>query len=230
MNTEKVQSQPPPPAPPSRPGDPSVLRDDPPVLPADHLRPPGDPGTVVVDLRPAAAYLGGHLPGAIHLPPSAPGDPRLAELARLLPPHAPLILLGGTETGGWDEVLSRVGLGPVRGLLPPSALGAWARAGGRLEAVPPMTLAEALDGARAGVLTLLDLREEGDPLPADPARVVRLPLADWTPERVQALPRPLAVVSREGRWSPAACGLLRRLGVKEVWEVVGGVDGGSPGP
>jgi len=185
---------------------------------------------LVVDLRSAMAYMGGHLPGALHLPLG----PELERLAsRLLPADRDLLLLMQHVDGGpsaW-EALERAGFTRVRGLLATSAMGAWAREGGKLEIIPQISPEEALDGAEAGILEILDVREEAErrleTTMKEAPPMTRLPLDLWTPwdpTALDSLPsrRPLAVISAHGRMSPVVAGLLQRLGVKEVLDVAGG--------
>jgi hydroxyacylglutathione hydrolase len=174
--------------------------------------------------------MGGHLPGALHLPLG----PELERLAgRVLPSDRDLLLLlqqADDGEGAW-EALERAGFTRVRGLLAPSALGAWAREGGKLEIIPQISPGEAVDGAEAGILEILDVRTEVEEWPEKATKGVpqmtRLPLGRWKPwasTGLDALPtgRPLAVISAQGRTSPVVAGLLQRLGVKDVLDVAGG--------
>jgi hydroxyacylglutathione hydrolase len=186
--------------------------------------------TLVLDLRSAMGYMGGHLPGALHLPLG----PELERLAgRVLPSDRDLLLLlqqADDGEGAW-EALERAGFTRVRGLIAPSALGAWAREGGKLEIIPQISPEEAVDGAAAGILEILDVREDGakrsEPKTTEAPPMTRLPLDlwnPWDPTALDSLPsgRPLAVISAHGRASPVVAGLLQRLGVKEVLDVAGG--------
>ena len=189
------------------------------------------------------AYMGGHLPGSLHLP-LGPEVERLA--GRVLPPDQDFFLLLQHADDGqpvW-EALERAGFNRVRGLLAPSALGTWARDGGKLEIIPQISPEEAVDGATAGILEVLDVREESEGSPEGARKglppMTRLPLDlwnPWDPTALASLPsgRPLAVISAHGRTSPVVAGLLQRLGVKEVLDVAGGVQAweegeGSGGP
>ena len=69
--------------------------------PAVEVLPPGDvsglchePGALVADARPAAAFAAGHVSGAIHLPCAASGSAARAAVD-LLAGHSTLIVYGG---------------------------------------------------------------------------------------------------------------------------------------
>lgn len=209
------------------------VRPAPAFLPEDVLTSPGVGGAVVLDLRPAMAFLGGHLPGSLHLPP----PPALETLApRVLPGDRSrdrgLVLLVRDQAQGEAAVgaLEAAGFGgAVMALLPVSALSAWARGGGKLEIVPQITPEEAVDGLEAGAVKLLDVR---DALAWAAGRIpgsTHLPL-DRLGELAWSVggadhgigSGPVAVISERGVESAVAAGLLQRLGITEVQDVVGG--------
>jgi hydroxyacylglutathione hydrolase len=188
---------------------------------------------VVLDLRPAMAFLGGHLPGSLHLPP----PPDLEALApRVLPGDwardRGLVLLVRDQAQGEAAVGALVAGGfggAVVGLLHVSALSAWARGGGKLEIVPQITPEEAVDGLEAGALGLLDVRDAlawaagripgSTHLPLD--RLGELAWSVREPEH-RIGPGPVAVISERGLESPVAAGLLQRMGITGVQDVAGG--------
>lgn len=64
-------------------GDCPEILDDIPTLTVDRIR-PGDPGVVFVDVRPATAFVQGHIPGALFLPmyETAEPDSRVVDILR----------------------------------------------------------------------------------------------------------------------------------------------------
>jgi rhodanese-related sulfurtransferase len=119
--------------------------EDPWILAAlDDLR---DGTARVLDLRPTPAYFGGHIPGALHLPPSVEElDPwRASGLPDAASLRTELERVQGEE-GQWVVIHPLVPPGP-------GILAAWCRAGHALATIGEATPAEvedlvAVDGAR----------------------------------------------------------------------------------
>jgi glyoxylase-like metal-dependent hydrolase (beta-lactamase superfamily II)/3-mercaptopyruvate sulfurtransferase SseA len=184
-----------------------------------------DHGAIALDVRPAAAYGAGHLPGSLNLGLSgtfAPWSGALMELER----EVVLIADGAAEVEEARMRLLRVGFGRVTGYLD-GGIAAWERAGGEVRLLPQMPVAELhAQLAERRTLQILDVRRAGEyaeghlpgainaPLDRELAQTIRL---DGT--------LPTAVICASGYRSSAACSLLARSGFRELYNVVGGTRG-----
>jgi rhodanese-related sulfurtransferase len=65
------------------------------LAPAQAMRVCGDPGALIVDVRPADRYAAGHVAGAVHLPCATGADASSGPLARLAGKHT-VIVYGDT--------------------------------------------------------------------------------------------------------------------------------------
>jgi hydroxyacylglutathione hydrolase len=179
-------------------------------------------GGVVVDIRAAADFAGGHLPGTLSIPfnksfPTWAGS--------LLPYDRDLYLLidegrPGALAAAVKSLLS-IGLDRVRGYFGSRALETADGNGASLGRVEQLTVGDVQ--ARQDSLYVLDVRGraewEGGHIPG--AHLV--PLAEL-PDRIAELPtdRPIAVHCQGGGRSAIAASLLRAKGVSEVANVTGG--------
>jgi rhodanese-related sulfurtransferase len=166
-----------------------------------------DAGALFVDLRPAPAYLGVHIPGSIPLVYER--GPGMAGRARdCLPLEIPLVLLdpGNVDIGNAAAALRGKGfavLGAVKG-----ALEGW----GRLRGVPAST--EIAEGDEPPTGALLDVGDPG-------ARVfdhsVHIPVESlW--DRLDDLPkqRPLVVNAGYAVRAALAIGILEHAGAEDL--------------
>jgi hydroxyacylglutathione hydrolase len=187
---------------------------------------PPDPsrGPLVVDVRPRAAFAGGHVPGTLNIPL----DRSFVTWAGwLLPYDRDLYLI--VDHGGAGRAAARhlagIGLDRIEGILPASAIGAWARSGGPVEATGVITPDELRDRMDSGESAIVDVRWEAEWKAGRIPGSVNIPLG-MLEERIGELPagRPLVVGCAGGGRSAIAAGLLQARGIREVVNLEGGFD------
>jgi hydroxyacylglutathione hydrolase len=179
---------------------------------------------VVVDIRPAAAFAAGHVPGTINIPLAR----SFATWAGSLVPYDRDVYLVAGETGdeGIDEALRElrtIGLDRVAGYFDQDAVDAWAGAGRRLDAVPQTTPAQLAADLAAGTVAVVDVRGQSEWEAGHLPGVPNVPLGQLT-DRLAELPRdrPLVVHCQGGTRSAIAASVLRARGVTNVVNLTGG--------
>ncbi len=184
-------------------------------------------GALVLDVREANAFLGGSVPGAVHI---GLGGQFAPWAGALLPIDAPLVLL----TESVDDVaearmrLARVGLENVVGYLD-GGVAAWEAAGRPVRAFTQMTVDE-LAAAAPGALHLVDVRRPtefattripaANRLSLDGLRALAGPGPVADPLR--DVSAPLAVTCQGGYRSAIAASLLARHHEGPIVNVIGG--------
>jgi glyoxylase-like metal-dependent hydrolase (beta-lactamase superfamily II)/3-mercaptopyruvate sulfurtransferase SseA len=176
-------------------------------------------GAVVLDVRGAAAFGAGHVPGSVNI---ALGGQYASWAGTLLPADRSVIVVAEDEGGVGEAVLrlARVGLENIAGYLDGGVAG-WDRAGlplGRLPQIPVQELK-----SRADAFQVVDVRRPGEYASGHVPRAVSIPL-DRLERDLARLDRsrPTAVICAGGYRSSAATSLLRRHGFSELYNVVGG--------
>jgi len=202
--------------------------------PLDELRRPSELGVlevqqlagtaVLLDVRNAASYGAGHLPGSINIGLGG----KFATWAGSLIPMNKQIVLIADGAGEVDEAvvrLARVGLENVAGYLA-QGIYSWARAGLQLATTPQMPVDELRDrisDASKSNLQLIDVRGPGEYKAGHVPSAVGTPLAKLEDQVGQiAKDSPLAVICASGYRSSIATSLLEIHGFKELYNVVGG--------
>lgn len=200
---------------------------DPPPLPPEAFAEAVEAGALVLDTREVAAYAGGHVDGALHIP-FRKAFPVWA--GWMLDPRRDVVLLPGDP----DHVeplcrrLFRIGLDGVRGYLR-GGMPSWFEAGRpfrRRRDVAIHELYRRLDEARSGDLQLLDVRSPSEwragHLPG--ARHLHAPLV---PERLDELDPglPTVLYCGTGFRSSIAASVLERAGFDRVGSVPGSMEG-----
>ena len=195
----------------------------PPRLEPDRLPALLESGAWVLDVRPAAEFAAGHLPGTVNLPLN-----RSFTLwaGSLLPYDRDLYLLTG-EGGDAQALeaardLALIGLDRVAGSVGAEALDAWMAAGRTLARGDTIGAREAAALARRGA-TILDVRSQAEWDAGHVPGAEHVPLGALL-ERVDRLPagRPLVVHCQGGGRSAIAASLLAAHGVSDVVNLVGG--------
>jgi rhodanese-related sulfurtransferase len=182
-----------------------------------------DAGANVLDVRPGEQFAAGHVPGSIGIALSG----QFASWAGgILGIHSNPILVGDSD-GEIEEArmrLARVGVEEVRGFLA-GGFAAWQKAGMAVLETPQISVQELRERLRAGKVTVLDVRREGE------WRAGHIAEADWRaldtfPHGLSALDghQPIAVHCKSGYRSMIACSLLERAGHRNVINVAGGFD------
>jgi len=210
----------------------ALNRDGPPVLGAlalpervaehriDSLLAAGD---VVVDLRPAADFAAGHIPGTLNLPFN---NSFTTWAGSLLPYDRDLyLLLDGSAPGRLERVVQNlmlIGLDRVKGYFAADALALWAAEGKSLAQVEQLSVGD-LARKRNGVL-ILDVRGRTEWDTGHLPGATLIPLAEL-PDRLSELPadQAVAVHCQGGSRSAIAASLLLSRGRRAVANVTGGL-------
>ncbi len=195
----------------------------PPALDPDAFAARAQAGAQVIDVRPAAAFGAGHVPGAWSLGLTG----QFASWAgALLDPEREILLVSEDEAGAAEATvrLSRVGLERVAGHLA-GGLAAWDAAGRKVERLPQWPVDELkAQIAEQPKLLVLDVRRPGEYAAGHVPGARSLPLDRLGREAGSFDPsRPLAIVCASGYPSNVASSLLRQKGYAgELYHVAGG--------
>ncbi len=186
-------------------------------------------GALVVDVRQAAAFRAGHIPGSL----AAGADGNLSGwVGWLVGPDRPLVLVaepavpGGAQVEETARQLARIGYDRIVGYLD-GGIETWRAAGRELssyETVSAAALAERLDADE--LLPVVDVREAGEWHAAHIPGSVNLPAHD-IPAATIELPRSMPVAVHCGHDYRATLGasLLERAGYGRLVVVGDGWDG-----
>jgi hydroxyacylglutathione hydrolase len=200
----------------------------PPALSADEVERRSRDGAVLLDVRDANAFLGGHVPGSLHI---GLGGQFASWAGSLLPIDAPIVLV----TAGEDEVaearlrLARVGIEHVAGYLDGGVL-AWHESGRPVRALEQVTVDELAEGG-GGERRLLDVRRPGEYAAGHVPGALNVPLDTLAPARAGtpadplaplSADEPVAVVCQSGYRSAIAAGLLAARHPGPIVNVIGG--------
>jgi glyoxylase-like metal-dependent hydrolase (beta-lactamase superfamily II)/rhodanese-related sulfurtransferase len=180
-------------------------------------------GYVVLDVRTAAKFGAGHVPGALNIGLGG----QFASWAGALIPLGAAVILVATEESQVDEAvmrLARVGHDSVRGYLR-GGMEAWREAGLEVGEVKQISVADLRRMlAERPDLQVLDVRRSVEFAAGHAPRAASAPLSMRLREEAARLDRerPLAVICAGGYRSSAATSLLRPLGFPHLYNVEGG--------
>jgi glyoxylase-like metal-dependent hydrolase (beta-lactamase superfamily II)/rhodanese-related sulfurtransferase len=178
-------------------------------------------GALALDVRPAAEFGAGHVPGALNI---ALGGQFASWSGTLLDAARRLVIVAGGEAQAREGAtrLARVGLENVTGWL--DGADGWAGAGRPLRTVPQI----AVDALRARLrsdplLHVIDVRRPGEYAGGHVPGARHLPLDRLDGEAARLDPaRPTAVICAGGYRSSAGTSLLAARGFRDVVNVTGG--------
>ena len=181
-------------------------------------------GAVVLDIRDAATFGDGHVPGAIHV---WVDSPQFAErAAAFVPAGAPVIVVtpSPSDLDRAVAALSRVGVDDVVGSLQNGMID-WKSANLPVETVPQISvhdLEQWLDDRRD--LVVIDVREPFEWLEGHIDGALHLPMMEAL-QRAGDVPadRPKAVVCAGGLRSSTVISALMRAGLGDWYNVTGGM-------
>jgi hydroxyacylglutathione hydrolase len=180
-------------------------------------------GYVVLDVRTAAEFGAGHVPGALNI---GLGGQFASWAGALIQLGAPLIIVAADETQVDEAVtrLARVGHDTVRGYLR-GGMEAWRESGFEVSEVEQVSIADLrrmLEEVED--LQVLDVRRPAEFNAGHAPRAYNAPLGPRLREEVARLDadRPLVVICAGGYRSSAATSLLRPLGFRRLYNVEGG--------
>jgi glyoxylase-like metal-dependent hydrolase (beta-lactamase superfamily II)/rhodanese-related sulfurtransferase len=180
-------------------------------------------GVFALDVRPNTDFAAAHVPGAINI---ALSGQFASWAATILGLNAHPVLIADTPEQYAEARmrLARVGIEDPRGFLQ-GGTAAWKQAGFAMAQLPQMTAQELHDRLRSNGLQLLDVRREPEWQAGHIAQAewfaldrFRLAAPDINPNA------PLVVHCQGGYRSMIACSLLRRAGIENVVNLIGGFD------
>lgn len=193
------------------------------IAPAELMRLLQEEDVFALDVRPPAEFAAAHVPRSINIALSGQFATWAASVLGL---KARPVLIADTPQQ-YEEArvrMARVGIEEVRGYLEGGVM-AWKQAGLALEKLPQTTPEELAQRMSEGGLRVLDVRREPEWQAGHIAGAAWWPLDRFkvSPPEVDSS-RPLAVHCASGYRSVIACSLLRRAGMENVINVVGGFD------
>jgi hydroxyacylglutathione hydrolase len=199
-----------------------VLREPPALKPAAVKRLVQD-GAVVLDTRPAEAFGGGHIPGALNVGQGA-AFPTWA--GTVLDEDAAIVLVLDSPADLWPVTwdLLRIGYDLPVGWLAGGMM-AWRTAALDIDGLPQITVHELKRRLADGQVDLLDVRQPGEWAQGHVAGATFLTGGEL-PGRLGDVPRtgrPLAVACGSGYRSSVAASLLQSRTDLEVINVLGGM-------
>lgn len=181
-------------------------------------------GEVVLDVRSAADFGAGHVPGSLNI---GLGGQFASWAGTLISLDAPVVIVAESEDKANEGQvrLARVGLENVKGYLA-GGIEAWREAGFDVAAVPQITVAELKQLIENdNDLQVIDVRRSGEYVSGHAPRAVTAPLAnlrDALPQLNLNPSRKTAVICAAGYRSSAATSIMQRLGFINLLNVTGG--------
>jgi hydroxyacylglutathione hydrolase len=190
----------------------------PPMLAATALAEVLRQGGVVVDVRPAAAFAEGHIPGTLNIPLNRSFS---TWAGSLLPYDRDIQLIvpdGASRVADAVRALCLIGLDRVTGVFTTQALDEW----GALQRVPQIEAAAL--ASRGGNTTVVDVRGQSEWESGHLPGAVHIPLGEL-PARMDELPKdgPLVMQCQTGSRSSIASSLLQAHGFRNVTNLHGGI-------
>jgi hydroxyacylglutathione hydrolase len=176
--------------------------------------------TQVVDLRPAAAYAEGFVPGTL----SIPMNKSFLNWAGALLISGPEIYLIGEkgEADAASAALAMIGLDRVEGYFAPQVIDQWRNMHGELARIENVDAPRLLEQQKAGDV-VLDVRAGSEFRAGHIPGAIHIPLGRL-PEEAPALSHSTGIVvhCQGGSRSPVALSVLRRMGFSLVRNFPGG--------
>jgi glyoxylase-like metal-dependent hydrolase (beta-lactamase superfamily II)/rhodanese-related sulfurtransferase len=200
----------------------SELRELPPVS-ASELKTLLEQGVFVLDVRPNNDFAAAHIPGSVNIALSGQFASWAGAIVGLS--ARPVLVADTPEQYAEARLrLARVGIEDPRGFLQ-GGVAAWKQAGLTLAQIQQMTAQELHDRMQGASTQVLDVRREGEWQAGHIESAAWFPLDNFKVSAPEIDPSvPLAVHCQGGYRSMIACSLLRRAGVENVINVIGGFD------
>ena len=192
------------------------------ALPPEEVNKLARQGYTILDVRAAAAFGAGHVPGALDI---GLGGQFASWAGSLIAPGAPIVVVA-EDVGGVDEAvmrLARVGIESVKGYLD-GGMYAWDKAGLEAATIAQMPVDELRNRIEEGSeLRVVDVRRPAEYKGGHVPLAVNLTLAHLEEQASLFDPEfPTAVICASGYRSSAATSLLARRGFRRLFNVVGG--------
>jgi hydroxyacylglutathione hydrolase len=181
-------------------------------------------GYVILDVRPAADFGAGHVPGSLNI---GLGGQFAMWAGSLIPISAPIVIVAESAEGVDEAVtrLARVGVENVAGFLSGGIL-AWDRAGFDVAAVPQITVDELSDLIKGKVeLQIVDVRRPPEYQSGHVPGAITAPLSRLREAALTLGLNPsksTAVICAGGYRSSAATSILQQTGFANLLNVTGG--------
>ena len=179
---------------------------------------------VLLDVRSAADYGAGHVPGSVNI---GLGGQFAIWAGSLIPLNSAIVLIADTQAQIDESVvrLARVGIENVKGYLE-GGVENWRAAGLPIEAIPQLSVNELKEKlATTADLQVVDVRRPAEYGSGHVPRALNAPLAtlDRTAGQLPfAKDKPTAVICAGGYRSSAAASLLEKFGFTNLLNVSGG--------
>ena len=181
-------------------------------------------GSLILDVRGAAEFGAGHVPGSINIGLAG----QFAIWAgTLIAIETPIVIVSDSEDKAWEAVtrLARVGHETVAGYLA-GGLAAWSDAGFEVASVPQITVSELNEKIMVETgLQVIDVRRPPEYESGHVPHAITAPLQSLQ-KTFATLPvdpaRPTAVICAGGYRSSAATSILRQHGFSNLFNVTGG--------
>jgi hydroxyacylglutathione hydrolase len=181
-------------------------------------------GSAILDVRDAADFGKGHIPGALNI---GLGGQFASWAGSLIPMASPIVIVAGTDERIEEAQLrlARVGLEKVQGYLT-GGMDAWTDAGLELASVQQISVAELKELIETHPeLQLVDVRRMAEYQSGHAPRAISSPLAKLREALPQLNLKPndqTAVICAGGYRSSAASSILQQLGFNDLLNVTGG--------
>ncbi len=181
-------------------------------------------GHVILDLRSAADFGAGHVPGALNI---GLGGQFAMWAGSLIPMTSSIVIVAESnqKVAEAQMRLARVGLENVRGYLA-GGMYAWHRAGFEVTTVPQISVAELKDLIeKESDLQVVDVRRPAEYQSGHAPRAITAPLAKLRESLSNLslnLTQPTAVICAGGYRSSAATSIMRQTGFTHLLNVTGG--------
>lgn len=181
-------------------------------------------GHVLLDVRSAAEFGAGHVPGSVNI---GLGGQFAMWAGSLIGMTEPIVIVANTQEKVDEAVmrLARVGIENVKGYLS-GGIDAWREAGLKVETVPQLTVDE-LNSLieKQSQLQIIDVRRSPEYESGHVPRAVHAPLANLN-EAASHLPldptKPTAVICAGGYRSSAATSILKQHNFTNLVNITGG--------
>lgn len=182
----------------------------------------GQKGYFILDVRLAAAFGAGHVPGSINI---GLGGQFASWAGCLIPPESPILIVAENLAQVDEAVtrLARVGIESVKGFLS-GGIYSWNKAGLGTATIPQIPVDELNHRVKEQArLQIIDVRRPGEYNDGHVPSAVNAPLAHLQTRVSSFNPgRPTAVICAGGYRSSAATSILARNGFRTLFNVVGG--------
>jgi glyoxylase-like metal-dependent hydrolase (beta-lactamase superfamily II)/rhodanese-related sulfurtransferase len=179
---------------------------------------------VILDVRPAADFGAGHIPGALNI---GLGGQFASWAGSLIPLSAPIVIIAESaqQVAEAQIRLARVGLENVKGYLA-GGMSAWKDAGQEIALVTQITVAELKELIETRPeLQIIDVRRGAEYESGHAPRAITAPLANLRallPKLSLDVTKETALICAGGYRSSAATSIMQQLGFHNVLNVTGG--------